>query len=402
MNLAAADASPRHLNSKEVRADSRRRLRIRGSRRGIPFGGILIQIAVVLLACVDCSKASEAIAEKTNVVIGLLLPPEEPQAVSLREGVVLGVEHANKTGGVHVQLIIRGRAGQWGADGVEAARMVTDDGAQGLIAPPDGAATHLVLQVSGRTSVPVISLCADSSVSQAGIPWMVRIVPRTVEEAQALFTNIHARRWVAVIPDARAGREMANDLKEAAVSAGCFIENMIEVGTSLTNVTRLAKLILTNRPGAIALWLDPKAAGTLAKSLRAVGFGGTLAGSGRLRSAEFSAAAGGAGEGLVVPSPGLEKNAGGAFQQFSNAFRGRFGREPDATAAASYDATTLLIQILRQHPDHRAHEAFPIGFSLTGATGVLTFDSQGNRKVNLQLLESRGGRFIPAGTGLSE
>ena len=188
-----------------------------------------------------CLQAGETSANNTNLVIGLLVPPEEPAAASLRDGAKLGVELANQSPGPRVRLVIRGRTGQWGADGVEAARMATDDGALGLIAPPDGAATHLVLQVSGRTAVPVITLSADSSVSQTGVPWMARIVPRTVEEAKTLFAGIHASHWVAVIPDGRAGREAARDLNEAATNSNCSIEKTIEVKSSFTNTTRLVQ-----------------------------------------------------------------------------------------------------------------------------------------------------------------
>jgi len=358
--------------------------------------------AVALMACAACLHAGETPANNTNLVIGLLVPPEEPAAASLREGAMLGVELANQSPGPRVRLVIRGRTGQWGADGVEAARMATDDGALGLIAPPDGAASHLVLQVSGRTAVPVISLCADSSVSQTGVPWMARIVPRTVEEARTLFTGIHARHWAAVIPDGRAGREAARDLNEAATNSGCSIDKMIEVNRSFTDAARRGRQILTNRPDAVLLWLDPATAGTLAKALRAAGFAGTLAGPGRLRSADFAKTAGGAMEGVTVPGPILEKDATTAFQHFTDAFQGRYDHEPDATAAAACDAATLLIHILKQTGDRPAHEAFPINFSLAGATGILSFDSQGNRKVNLQLLEAHGGQFVPAGAEASK
>jgi branched-chain amino acid transport system substrate-binding protein len=358
---------------------------------------VLALVVTAMMASTECLHADETDANPTHLVIGLLVPPEEPAAASLRDGATLGVELANQSPGPHVSLVIRGRTGQWGADGVEAARMVTDDGALGLIAPPDGAASHLVLQVSGRTAVPVITLSADSSVSQTGVPWMLRIVPRTVEEAKTLFTGIHASHWVAVIPGGRAGREAARDLNEAATNSGWSLEKTIEVDRSITNATRLCKQILTNHPDAILLWLDPATAGKVAKSLRTAGFAGTLAGPGRLRSADFTKMAGDAMEGLMVPAPILDKDAGVCFQHFTEAFRARFGRESDVTAAAAYDAATLLIHILRQTGGHPAHEAFPIGFSLAGASGILAFDSQGNRKVNLQLLKAHGGQFIPAG-----
>jgi ABC-type branched-subunit amino acid transport system substrate-binding protein len=368
-------------------------LRFMGSRRKFLRG------ISTLMAMVTCLHAGDTNTASTNLVIGLLVPPEEPGAASLRDGATLGVELANQSPGPHASLIIRGRAGQWGADGVEAARMVADDGALGLIAPPDGAASHLVLQVSGRTAVPVISLCADSSVSRTGLPWMLRIVPRTVDEAKTLFTSIQASHWTAVIPDGRAGRETAHDLNEAATNSGCAIEKMIEINSSFTNAARLSKQILMNHPDAVLLWLDPATAGKLAKTLRVAGFAGTLAGPGRLRTADFAAAAGDGMEGLQVPGPILEKDAATVFQNFTNVFRGRFGHEPDATAAAAYDAAMLLIHILRQTGDRPAHEAFPLDFSFPGSSGILAFDSQGNRKLNLQLFKAHGGQFIPAATG---
>jgi branched-chain amino acid transport system substrate-binding protein len=351
-----------------------------------------------MMAELTCGLAGEPPLNGANFVIGLLVPPEEPAAASLRDGATLGVEKANQSAGPRFSLVIRGRTGQWGADGVEAALMVTDDGALGLIAPPDGAASHLVLQVSGRTAVPVISLCADSSVTQTGVPWMARIVPCTIEEAKALFTSIKARHWTAVIPDARAGREAARDLMEAATNSGVSIAEMIEANQSFTNIARLAKRILADHPDAVLLWLDPARAGILAKALRSAGFAGTLAGPGRLRSEDFATAADGGGEGLLAPAPVLEKDAMAALQCFNEAFRQRFGRKPDATAAAAYDAANLLIRLLRQTGDRPAREAFPIGFSSAGASGILSFDSHGNRKVNLQLVKMHGGRFIPVKT----
>ncbi|MGA2749336.1 MAG: ABC transporter substrate-binding protein [Verrucomicrobiota bacterium] len=361
----------------------------------------LTLVSFSLIAGAACLFAGETIAGTNGLVIGLLLPPEEPAAASLSNGATLSVEQANQFPGPRVSLVIRGRTGQWGADGVEAARMVTDDGARGLIAPPDGAASHLVLQVSGRTAVPVVSLCADSSVTETGVPWMVRIVPRTIEEAKTLFTRIPARRWTAVVRDGRSGREAARDLGEAATHSGCTLDKIIDLNPSLTNPARLDKRILATHPDAVLLWVDPATAGKLARALRSAGFTGDLAGPGWLRAADFSSSAGDAMEGLRVSGPILERDATTAFQHFADAFRDRFGREPDPMAAAAYDAATLLIHILRQPGDRPAHEAFPITFSLVGASGNLAFDTQGNRKLNLQLFQAHGGQFIPAAIGVN-
>ncbi len=341
-----------------------------------------------------------AAAESRNVVIGLLLPPEEAEAASLRAGVLLAVEHANQTSTPPVSVVIRGRTGQWGADAMEAARMVLDDGAQGLIAPPNGAATHLALQVAGRTAVPVISLCSDSSASGTGVPWMVRIAPSTIEEVSALFAGIKAdtsspQRCVALVPDGRAGREIARDLRQAAATSHTEIKDVYEINSTLTNVESVTVQVLKIHPDSVFVWLDPVPAGVLAKNLRAAGFAGKLAGSSRCNSPAFIGAASEASEGFLVPAIRLDEAGEARLRSFQLAFRQCYGREADLTAAEGYDAALLLIHILKTHDSTSVPRAFPLAFSLPGASGDLSFDVAGNRKLALRLLSVRQGHFEP-------
>ena len=207
----------------------------------------------------------------TNLVIGLLLRQTEPLSLSVHQGVLLGVEHWKESTHLPGHLVIRGAVGQWGTDGVEAARMVTDDGAQGLIAPPDGAGSHLSLQVSGRTATPVISLCADSSVTQTGVPWTARIAPRMLDEAKSIFSGLSttAKTWVACVPDGRRGREIARDLTEAAQESEISLPKPMQVKWPTADLRAFTTQLLTNRADGILLWLDPIPAASLLQLLRA-------------------------------------------------------------------------------------------------------------------------------------
>ena len=345
-----------------------------------------------------------AAPESAKVVIGLLLPPEEAEAASLRAGVLLAVEHANLTSTSSVSLVVRGRTGQWGADAVEAARMVLDDGAQGLIAPPNGAATHLALQVAGRTAVPVISLCADSSVSQTGVPWMVRIAPSTIEEGRFLLASLTADQsdppeWVALVPDGRAGREVSRDLKRAASAAQRKLKRVCEVSSTLTNLESVTAQVMKEHPKGVLLWLDPVPAGRLTRSLREAGFAGTLAGPSRCNSPAFLAASAQASEGFLVPAIVLDKPGEARLLSFQTAFRQRYGIEGDLTAAEGYDAVRLLVHLLGKYDSQSLPRAFPLAFSLPGASGDLSFDAEGNRKIALRLLIARRGHFEPVERG---
>jgi ABC-type branched-subunit amino acid transport system substrate-binding protein len=267
------------------------------------------------------------------LVVGLLLPPDEPEAASIRKGALAAVAEANAAGGPTVVLKIRGRKGPWGSDAAEAARLVEEDGASVLLAPPDGSVTHLVLQISGRTGVPVFTLCPDSSVTKAAVPWVARVVPSTIEEARGLFGRNLAVRWLAVVPAARAGREVARDL--AAAAGGRVRLETVETG-SWSGADGLRNRLATARPDAVLVWLSPPREADIVAALRAAGHTGPVA----LRS-----------------------------------------RAAAPLEAYAWDAASLAIRLLRGPHAAEPRRAFPLSGDFVGATGRLTFDSSGNRFV---------------------
>ena len=355
------------------------------------MSGMVNRAACVLTLMI----ASGGTPAATNLVIGLLLPQNEPLSLSLRQGVELGVEEYQASNGCAAKLIVRGAVGHWGTDGVEAARLVTDDGAQGLIAPPNGAASHLALQIAGRTAVPVISLCGDSSVTQTGVPWTVRVAPRTLEEATAIFSRCRSttQRWVACVPEERRGREIVSDLNQAARTAEVLLTHTIEVKWPMANLAEFCNRLLTNGPDGILIWLDPLPAASIVRGLKSAGFNGQLGGAGWLRCLEFETAAGPATQDFMIASPARPKSPDPRLAQFVTSFRARFGREPDAMSQTSYDAAQVLLEILNRARERPAHEFFPIAFCFSGVTGVLSFDELGNRKVVLEVQKGHGGSF---------
>ena len=122
-------------------------------------------------------------AEVRRVTLGLVVPSSAPDATSLLRGVQLAVAEANETSPASVGLEVRSENGQWGTVGNDAVLLVSERQVDAIITPSDGGASHLILQVSGRMRIPVASVCSDSSVTEAGGPWVIRVVPRTDQEA---------------------------------------------------------------------------------------------------------------------------------------------------------------------------------------------------------------------------
>lgn len=340
------------------------------------------------------------------VTIGLLLPPSEAEAASIRLGAELGVEAANRGPGAKMKLIVRGSAGQWGTEGDDAVVLALDQGARALIAPTSGAAVHQALQVAGRTRVPVVSLCGDSSVTGAGVPWAVRIAPSTGQEAAVLFAALrrpgHSLRVAAFVPPDRAGREAGHDLQSAAWEAAVEIVKVIELASRDPDYADLANRARESKPDAILLWVDSAPAGKLAAAVRAAGFEGRLAGPSRLASAAFSEVAGKSAEGFLLAMPVPDERAASLRDQFLQGYRGRVGSltgaaqsNPAFTAALAFDAVQLLADVLRGVGGEPAFRAFPLTRTVPGVTGELAFDRSGDRRLQLQVLENHAGQWRP-------
>jgi ABC-type branched-subunit amino acid transport system substrate-binding protein len=335
-----------------------------------------------------------------QVTLGLVAPPTEPDSTSLLRGAQLAVAEANDTGEPPVGLEVRSENGQWGSAGNDAVILAGDRHVDAIIAPSDGAATHLILQVSGRTRVPVATVCSDSSVTDAGIPWVICVVPRTDREAEALFAAAQRPdhpllRWWAVVPVGRPGRVVRRDLETAARVTAARLERIVEGGDPKTDLASLVPMIVAAAPGGVLLWLPPSEAGTVAAALRTAGYVGRLAGPSPLDSPAFTATAGVAATGVLVTEFREDADSRARAERFEQQYRQRFDAKPDFSAAASHDAAHVLIETLRRAGDAEGYRQFPIALPTAGVTGVLHFDSSGNRTDALQVLTCQQGRFVP-------
>lgn len=392
-----------------------------GGLRPAFWGGLQVWLALALACLVRGATAADAASAATRASadalpavagsrplrIGLLVPPDESLGVSLRRGAKLAAARLGEVIEGGVELVVRGRVGQWGDDGDEAGRLVMDDGARVLVAPPGGVATHLVLQVAGRTRTPVILLCPDGSVTSAGVPWVLRLVPSATRELAALLGPGPTR---VLVPEGRPARELAGDLERWRARAAVTPRSGGLGGVEVSPVSGLPPgdgpngkerfldgLVRTDQ--SILLWLDPPTAAAWARKLRDAGFRGVLGGPGWLRSPGFVEAAGRAALGFRVPEPdpsGWSEDSRRGLRAFVEDFRKANGLEPDAAAVAAADAVGLAAALVRSAGDRPLHTRFPIQDGLGhGLTGLWRFDRSGNREDLLRVVSWNGSGWHP-------
>jgi ABC-type branched-subunit amino acid transport system substrate-binding protein len=172
---------------------------------------------------------------------------------------------------------------------------------------------------------------------------------------------------------------------------------MIVVEPDLDDFSALAARLPEPWPEGLLLWLDMKPASLAARYLRAAGFVGTLAGPGALSSEHFAGSAGSALEGFVTAQPRVDPAAADLAARFALDYSTTYGGTPGRTAAMACDAVSLLIGLARRESSADLRRQFPVACGLVGVTGPLRFDQQGNRLVELEVLEFRAGKWSLVG-----
>lgn len=382
--------------------------------------------AALVGACLLLHQAEVHAAEPAagTFKIGLLLPPDPAEAQSLRSGVDWGLQLCRDSGNA-VELVARGRSGQWGVDGEEAAQLALSDDARGLISPPSGASTHLVLQIAGRTAIPVVSLCGDSSVSGAGIPWMRQVVPETRLEAETLLRHVstgvtrHGTNWLAIVPAGRQGREILHDLREGASRAGCRIQLGVELrddgtmaefrdpGLGSTNPAprtptanslrpqpaatgAFIEILQASKPDGVLIWVaDARTAGIL-EAIVASGYGGVLGGTGRLLNPSFRTNAAAHASKLFIAVPNAlanPRNTESARSGSPSVTKHPGSLEVDWLESMACDAVITMVDLCKR-ADASGVRAADAAEALIGVTGPLRYSADGRRLMDLTVIRA--------------
>lgn len=130
--------------------------------------------------------------ESGQIAIGLLLPDQSHSDIIA--AAELAIDEANKAGGYQKQefkLVIRTAEGSWGAGSKESVNLVYEDQVHAIIGSLDGRNGHLAEQVAAKSHLSYIETYAtEPSLSQAFVPWFMRVVPNDNQQASSIIDQI--------------------------------------------------------------------------------------------------------------------------------------------------------------------------------------------------------------------
>ena len=284
----------------------------------------------------------------------------------------------------------------------EAVNLIFDDDVWAILGSHDGRNAHLVEQVTAKTKIVFVSAwAADPTLSQAFVPWYFNCVPNNIQQAKILIKEIFNDRKVTkvlLVSDEGYDSKLAMEsFIKVIAEKGMSVPEKIFYNESDTDFSYLSENIRKSEIECLVLFGQPSASTEiiskmLKKNISLPIYGAlTLLNEENLRKSEIANY-----QDVIIPTSGEWFQSSGL--DFRTNYQERYGRIPGAVAAYAYDGMNLLIEsIIKVYPNRELIQKALSETDFKGVTGVIRFDSKGNRVISPGFLEIKNGIPVTAG-----
>jgi branched-chain amino acid transport system substrate-binding protein len=367
-------------------------------------------------------------------VIGPLSGKDRDGGQAMLDGVNLCVQEINARGGVHGRkLEVLAYDDQNSKDVAKkmAEEIARDTSVLAVIGHYYSSTSIEGGKIYIEHGIPAVSASATAPYVTAGNKWFFRVVPDTDLQGKlaAIYANQILKQNKAYIVYERDayGTSLQRSFSRTAHDLGLQIPNVWGFDSGTVNGDYYFKNIVNNlkedsKPGALFVALQDHEAAKLVRFIREAGLDITIIGGDALGSETFPRKF----DDLPLAKGGKQHYTNGIYastffihdianlkaQQFNQAFKRRFGREPDDLAATSYDAAAISIEAIRRaNPDYdlvqnrdRIRKQLTtfsdIQSAFKGVTGRIYFDEHGNAMKPFPFGVYLQGKLISAPTQL--
>lgn len=356
----------------------------------------IVLVVGIALAIVGCRSGRPL---EIGLLATLTGPGSEPGVIS-RDAALLAADELNAAGGIDgrpIELVVADTGGTVeGAD--ERVRSFINRGVTVIVGPMLSAMTPVVsahsdapvLFVSPLVSTPVMTGIHDN---------FIRVSPGADLQATAIAAAVleaNARRVCIVVDGSNAlySVELAAIVRRELDAAEIAVAEKLDIHA--TTLTETADAIAADAPDAVVFATNGYSAGIIAQELAERGSEPRFFGAHWTATSDFIVHGGRAVEGAVLTSNGAPKETTPELARFIDAFRVRYGREPEPLAENAYEAMGIVTEALRRvgdaSPKALRDEIIAIG-GFDGLRGPIVIDEFGDPRREVSLVTVREGRF---------
>lgn len=365
------------------------------------------RLAAILAALVAAGCGGEKAGDSQGIKVGFfgaLTGPTATFAISGRNGALLAADEINRAGGVlgrPLALLSEDDRGEAAEAASAVSKLITRDHVFALIGENASSRSLAAAPIAQSYGVPMISPSSTNvEVTRKG-DYVFRVCFIDSYQGRVLATfarrNLKAQT-AAILIDSRSDYSvgLADAFRSAFTAAGGrvvadprYAEGDNDFSAQLTAIRPLDPDVLVV-PG---YYTD---AGLIARQARTLGVKATLLGADGWDSPKLVEIGGEAMEGAYLSNHYSVDDPAPAVRRFVDAYKARYGAEPDSIAATSYDAMRLLADAITRAGStegKRIRDALAATKDFPGVTGTITMDADRNPIKPAVVLKVEGGRF---------
>jgi len=271
---------------------------------------------------------------------------------------------ANDQGGylkrkIPFEMVITNDNGLWGSSGNEIVNLAYKDNVWAILGSIDGANSHIAIRVALKAELVMMnSGDTDPTFIETNIPWVMRCIGDDRQQnyilVDYLFRKMNYQRVAIIRSSNRYGRFGVREIRDGArrLNRPVVIEMAHKVGAR--DFTMQLDRVEASKPEAIIYWGDGEDAAHVLNAVRARGWTQPMYFCDRAVSEEFLKIAGKNADGIQCTYPWNPDRQDPKLAAFKEAFRKRWGVEPDTYAAHAYDGANMLIWAIQTAGLNRA------------------------------------------------
>ncbi|HVS02672.1 MAG TPA: ABC transporter substrate-binding protein [Thermoanaerobaculia bacterium] len=324
-----------------------------------------------------------------TVRFGAILPlsgPVEAYGTAIQRGVELAFDRAKADPELGYQLDLTVTDSE--ADPQNAARLLAEQYEKGVLAVVGGvtsAEAMAMVQVAEEKGRVLVSPSASSPELTGVSRNFFRVFPSDFVEgtkmANFAANTLKLDSAVIIAAESPYGRGIQGVFENEFLRHGGEMLEVVEYPPNTSDFSGLVGRLVTLEPDVVyiaAYWDDIV---SFIKEIKQAGYQGKILTSSAFATPQAVAKAGEFAEGVYFTQTVFDvASEAEPIRGFVQAYRARYGEDPDLYAAHGYDAMTVMIEALRQ--GGRAPNEFWKGMrairSLSGVTGTLQFDERGD------------------------
>ena len=278
---------------------------------------------------------------------------EEPLGIKMLQGTRLAIEQTNAKGGylkrnIPFELVISNDNGLWGASGNEIVKQAYKDKVWAILGTIDGANSHIAIRVALKAEIVMMnSGDTDPTFIETNIPWVFRCISDDRQQSYLLVDYIYRKlglKRVGIIRSSnRYGRFGVREIRDGSRRLGYPVILEMAYNLGIDDFSLQLERLKEANLDAIVHWGDAHEGAQILNQMRAMGMKHPYFACDRCLLDEFAEIAGENAEGVICTSPWNPESKSKRYTQFCEAFKKRFGEEPETFAAHAYDGMNMLI-----------------------------------------------------------